>query len=224
MSESAGEQAFASALESVDTPADRIAAAAAFIATRAREAGIGSIVVTGGAAVVLATARDFATIDVDLVTPDGDRLDAVLREIGFTRRNEFQHIWGHARLGVQVQVAASFLPPHSATEEVAGPAGEVVQIWSTTDLILDRLAQAVFGGAPERLSQAIALRFAADEAFDEARAHRRATDDGPQMTVVLDEFLALHADLTVDGIEDPDASADATRAFWARLDERDIRS
>jgi hypothetical protein len=203
--------------------AERIARAAGFIAIQARRAGIESIVVTGGAAVVLATGRDFATLDIDLITPDAERLDAVFADLGFTRRNPLQHIWSHPRLGVAAQVPASFLPRHSATQEVEAPNGSAVTVWSTTDLVLDRLAQAVFGGAPDRLDQALALRLVAGEEFELKRAGERASDDGPQMTQALDAFLRLYTVLGTDGPEDAGAADEATQAFWSEVDSLGLR-
>lgn len=53
-----------------------------------------------------------------------------------------------------------------------------MSIWSATDLIVDRIAQAAEQGGIERLGQALALRPAAGEHFDVARARERAARDG----------------------------------------------
>lgn len=212
------ERALEAALAPAQTQADRIARVAGFIAGRARAIGLDSVVVSGGAAVVLATAEDFATLDVDLVTPDGDALDAVLRPLGFERRNPHQHIWIHPRLHLAVQVPGSFLPPHSAVETVEAPTGDEVEIWSTTDLVLDRLAQAVFGGARERLGQALALREAAGDDFELDRAAQRAADEGPLMTQALEAFVRLVDELTADGPQADEADEDPLARFWATAD------
>jgi hypothetical protein len=213
-----GEQEFAAVLAQATTPADRIAYAAGFIVGRLQRAGIDSVVVSGGAAVVLATARDFATLDIDLITPEGDRLDAALIQLGFMRRHPLQQIWTNRRLKIAVQVPASDLPAHSATEDVEAPTGEVVAIWSTTDLMLDRLAQAVYGNAPERLEQALALRDAAGADFDVERARQRAADEGTQMTLVLDAFLGFFDALPAEGLPDDEAYERARERFWAQID------
>lgn len=97
------ERALEEALSAAEGQADRIARAAGFIVDRFQRAGIAPVVVSGGAAVVLATASNFATFDIDLITPEADRLDAVLEELGFHRRNARQHIWTNERLGLVVQ-------------------------------------------------------------------------------------------------------------------------
>lgn len=215
---SADERVFDAVLSEASSASDRIARAAGFIAGRIRQAGIASVVVTGGAAVVLATARDFATLDIDLITPEADRLDGVLADLGFTRRHPLQHIWSNPRLKVAVQVPASELPPHSATEEVVAPTGDVVAIWSTTDLVLDRVAQAVHGNAPERLEQAVALREAAGDDFDLARAQRRAADEGAQTVGVLAAFLRFFDALSDVGDLDEAAYERGRERFWSEID------
>jgi hypothetical protein len=215
---SEGEREFAAVLAEASSASDRIAYAAGFIAGRIRRAGIDSVVVSGGAAVVLATARDFATLDIDLITPEADRLDAVLVDLGFTRRHPLQHIWANARLKLAVQVPASDLPLHSATETVVAPTGDVVAIWSTTDLMLDRIAQAVYGNAPERLEQALALRAAADDDFDLVRAQQRAAADGAQMVEVLAAFLHMFDALSDAGDPDEAAYGRARERFWSEID------
>lgn len=214
-----GEQELALALDAADGPADRIARAAGFIVDQVQRAGISSVVVSGGAAVVLATAGDFATVDIDLVTPEADRLDAVLRDLGFQRPNAHQHIWASARLGLTVQVAASFLPAHSATDQVRTPTGSVVSIWSLTDLTLDRLGQAVFWNARDRLGQAVALRDAAGDAFNVERARQRAADDGPATVAALDAFLRLYDSLPTTGTADREAYTRGRDRFWSEIDE-----
>lgn len=57
--------------------------------------------------------------------------------------------------------------------------------------MLDRIARAVYGSAPERLEQALALRGSAGRDFALARAQQRAADEGVQMVQVLDAFLRL---------------------------------
>ena len=118
MSTSPDELRLREAVRRAGSDSERMALAAGEVVGAARRAGLGTVVVSGGTAVILATARDFATMDIDLVTPDGDALDAVLTDLGFVRRNDFQHIWKHAELGIAVQVAASYLPAHSAVDEV----------------------------------------------------------------------------------------------------------
>jgi hypothetical protein len=131
---------------------------------------------------VLATAADFATLDIDLVTPEAGRLDPVLGDLGFSRRHPLQHAWNNERLGLRVQVPASELPLHSAVEEIEAPSGDDVVIWSATDLMLDRIAQAVYGNAPERLEQALALRASAGKRLRPgpcaATSGRRRRSDG----------------------------------------------
>jgi hypothetical protein len=118
-----------------------------------------------------------------------------------------------------VQVPASELPRHSATEEIEAPSGDDVVIWSATDLMLDRIAQAVYGNAPERLEQALALRGSAGNDFDLARAQQRAADEGVQMVQVLSAFLRLF-DALSDAGDDDDASYDRARArFWSEIDD-----
>jgi hypothetical protein len=156
-------------------------------------------------------------------TPDAERLDAVLAALGFTRRNPLQHIWFHPRLIVAVQVPASFLPRHSATQDVQAPNGTTVTVWSPTDLILDRLAQAVFGGAPDRLDQALALRLVTGDEFESSRARERARDEGPQMQQALGAFLRLYAALGTGGPEDAGAADDSTRVFWSEVDALGLR-
>jgi hypothetical protein len=212
------EQELEAAVAQATTPADRIAHAVGFIVGRVQRAGIDSVVVSGGAAVLLATARDFATLDIDLITPEGDRLDAVLNELGFTRRHPLQQIWTNHRLKLAVQVPASYLPAHSATEDVEAPTGDVVAIWSTTDLVLDRLSQAVYGNAPERLEQALALRDAAGGDFDIDRARQRAADEGSQMALVLDAFLRFFDALPAEGLPDDEGYERAREQFWAEID------
>jgi hypothetical protein len=143
--------------------------------------------------------------------------------VGFARRNPLQHIWFHPRLSVAVQVPASILPRHSTTEEVQAPNGSLVTVWSTTDLMLDRLAQAVFGGAPERLDQALALRLVAGDEFEFNRACERAADDGPQMRQALDAFLRLYAALGTEGPPDAGTADNVTHAFWAEVDWLGLR-
>jgi hypothetical protein len=220
---SSAEEELKAALSETASPAERIAYAAGFIAGRVRRAGIDSVVVSGGAAVVLATAADFATLDIDLITPEADRLDAVLSDLGFSRRHPLQHAWNNERLGLRVQVPASELPPHSAIEEIEAPSGDDVVIWSATDLMLDRVAQAVYGGAPERLEQALALRGSAGSEFDLARARQRAADEGVQMVQVLDAFLRLF-DALSDAGDDDEASYDrALAGFWSEIDDLGAR-
>jgi hypothetical protein len=203
--------------------AGRIATAAGFIVDRVQRAGISPVVVSGGAAVVLATAGDFATVDIDLVTPEADRLDAVLEHLGFHRPNANQHIWANERLGLTVQVPASYLPPHSATDRVRTPTGSIVSIWSLTDLTLDRLGQAVFWNARDRLGQAIALREAAGDAFDTERARQRAEEDGPSTVAALDAFMRLYDSLPTTGTVNRDAYARSPDRFWAEIEELGLR-
>jgi len=179
-------------------------------------AGIDSLVVSGGTAVILATAADFATRDIDLVTPDGDALDTVLVDLGFDRRNDFQHIWQHDDLGLYVQVAASALPPNSRVDEVEAPGGEVVTIWSATDLVLDRLSQATLEGAHDRLDQALTLLARAGGRFDATRARQRAASDG--VAAQLESLLELFAVLK----QDPPATEadDAIARFWRDVQEK----
>lgn len=79
------------------------------------------------------------------------------------------------------QVPASELPRHPAVEEIEAPSGDDVVIWSATDLMLDRRAQAVYGNAPERLEQALAVRGSAGSDFDVVRArHLEALGERPE--------------------------------------------
>jgi hypothetical protein len=217
-----GEQELALALDAAEGAAERIAFAAGFIVDRVQRAGITSVVVSGGAAVVLATARDFATFDIDLITPEGDRLDAVLEALGFRRRQPHQHIWTNETLGLVVQVADSDLPMHSATDQVRTPAGSVVSIWSLTDLALDRLEQAVFWKARDRLDQAVALREAAGDDFDTERARARARDGSPVTVKVVDAFLRFYDTLPTTGATDHGMYDRALARFWAEIDELGI--
>ena len=220
---SAAERELEAMLAHATSAAERIAYAAGYVAGCVRRAGIDSVVVTGGAAVVLATAADFATLDIDLITPEADRLDAVLADLGFRRRHRLQHAWDNERLGLRVQVPASELPRHSATEVIEAPSGDDVVIWSATDLMLDRVAQAVYGNAPERLEQALALRGSAGSGFDLARAKQRAADEGAQMGDVLDAFLRLFDSLSDVGDND-DATYDRARdRFWSEIDDLGVR-
>jgi hypothetical protein len=220
---SASEQELEAAISRATSVAERVAYAAGFIAGHVRRAGIDSVVVTGGAAVVLATAADFATLDIDLVTPEAERLDPVLGDLGFSRRHPLQHAWNNERLGLRVQVPASELPLHSAVEEIEAPSGDDVVIWSATDLMLDRIAQAVYGNAPERLEQALALRGSAGSDFDLARARQRAADEGVQMVEVLDAFLGLFDALSDVG-EDDDVSYDSARElFWSEINDLGVQ-
>jgi hypothetical protein len=218
-----GEQELATVLARAEGAAERIASAAGFIVDRVQRAGITSVVVSGGAAVVLATAGDFATVDIDLVTPEGDRLDAVLGDLGFQRPKAHQHIWANERLGITVQVAASYLTANSATDRVETPTGSVVSIWSLTDLTLDRLGQAVFWNARDRLGQAVALREAAGDDFDIERAQQRAADDGPATVAALDAFLRLYDSLPTTGTSDQDAYARGRDRFWLEIDDLGLR-
>lgn len=220
---SAGEQELEATLSKATTAADRIAYAAGFIAGRVRRAGIDSVVVSGGAAVVLATAADFATLDIDLITPEADRLDAVLSDLGFSRGHPLQHSWQNRHLRLAVQVPASELPRHSATEEIEAPSGDDVVIWSATDLMLDRIAQAVYGNAPERLEQALALRASAGSDFDMVRAQQRAIDEGGQTAQVLDAFLRLFDALSDAGDDDEPSYDRARERFWTEIDALGLR-
>ncbi len=92
-------------------------------------------------------------------------------------------------------------------------------IWSLTDLTLDRLGQAVFWNARDRLGQAVALRAAAGDAFDIERARQRAQDDGPATVAALDVFLRLYDSLPTTGSADRDAYASGRDRFWAEIDE-----
>jgi hypothetical protein len=214
---------FMEVVESATTPAQRVARAAAFIASAALRAGVTSIVVSGGAAVVLATADEFATTDIDLITPEGDRLDSVLQPMGFERRNPVQHSWSHREARIGVQVVASFLPPGSDVEMIRTDTGHVATIWSTTDLTLDRLAQAVFFNAREMLAQALALRAAAGHDFDDERARRRAGLESPLMSQALELFLDLYAGLSSEGPSAPDEAARTLAVFWAAIEGINVR-
>lgn len=215
---SAGEQELEAALSAATSAADRIAYAAGFIIGRLRRAGIESVVISGGAAVVLATAADFATLDIDLITPEADRLDEVLLDLGFVRRHPLQHIWRNQRLEIAVQVPASELPRHSATEEIEAPTGDDVVIWSATDLMLDRIAQAVYGNASERLEQALALRASAGDNFDLARVQQRAADEGAQTVQVVEAFLRLFDALSDAGDDDAPSYDRELERFWSEID------
>jgi hypothetical protein len=126
----------------------------------------------------------------------------VLLDLGFVRRHPLQHIWTNQRLEISVRVPASELPRHSATEQIEAPSGDDVVIWSATDLMLDRIAQAVYCNATERLSQALALRASAGNDFDLARVQQRAADDGAQTGQVVEVFLRLFDALSNAGDDD----------------------
>ncbi|HWV83909.1 MAG TPA: hypothetical protein VNZ62_00540 [Capillimicrobium sp.] len=213
----ADEHELKATLSRAGSAADRIAHASGFIVARLRREGIDSVVVTGGAAVVLATARDFATLDIDLVTPNADRLDPVLQALGFSRRGS-QHIWANERLRIAVQVPASDLPPLSVTDDIEAPTGDVVTIWSVADLMLDRLAQAVFWNANDRLAQALALRAAAGDALDLVRVRQRAAHEGAPMPEILDAFLRLFGSLSAEGEIDDPTYDELSARFWAEID------
>ncbi len=196
-------------LHGVDDEAERLAIAAGTIAAACADAEVRSLVISGGAAVAIYTGFDFATRDIDVVTDDGESMDGPLRGLGFTRKDHRQ-IWEHATLGLVVQVADSRLPRHSDTTSVHTAAGEVL-LWSATDLIVDRLANAVAWKQRDRVAQALALRFAGG--LDEIRGRQRAKDDGVEEA--FDAFLALA--VTVDD-SDEEGAALALSDFWRRLD------
>ncbi len=179
-------EALREALEGVHDPAERLARTAGVVVRFAEAAGIADLVVTGGAAVAIATREDFGTRDIDVITGRGDELDAVLTELGFEATAPNRHLWVHEELQLVVQSPASNLPPHSSVERVVVSTGDAVSVWSLTDLVIDRLAQVVWHNAYERLVQALALLDAAGERFDLERARQRGHDDG-----VSDELVAL---------------------------------
>lgn len=95
----------------------------------------------------------------------------------------------------------------------------MVSIWSLTDLTLDRLEQAVFWNARERLGQAVALREAAGDDFDIVRARKRAHDDSPAAVAVFDAFLRFYDSLPTAGTADHEAYSRARDRFWAEIEE-----
>lgn len=174
------------ALEGVQNPAERLARTAGVVVRFAEAQGIDDLVVTGGAAVAIATCEDFGTRDVDVITARGDELDVALAVLGFEATVPNCHLWVHHELQLVVQSPASNLPPHSSVERVVVSTGDTVSLWSLTDLVIDRLAQVVWHGAYERLVQALALLDAAGERFDAERARQRGLDD-----MVSHELVAL---------------------------------
>jgi hypothetical protein len=168
---------FERAVRGEPDPVRRLMVAAGLISTAADAAGVRPLVLSGGTAVALLTHAAFATADIDFITPRGDALGDVLEALGFVRRRPHQHLWVSEATGVTVESPASELPPHSDVETVVGPDGHRVAIWSVTDLIVDRIAQAAGQGGEERLMQALALRAVSGTGFDARRARVRAQDD-----------------------------------------------
>ena len=196
-------------LRGIEDPADRLAVAAGGVAAACAGAGVRSLVISGGAPVAIYTGFDFATRDIDVVTDDGKSMDVPLRSLGFTRTDQRQ-IWEHAALGVVVQVAGSHLPRDSDTTRVPTAAGEVL-LWSSTNLVVDRIANAVVWNQRGRISQALALRAAGG--LDEERGRRRARDDGVQRAFELFLDLAYAVDDS-----DEEGAAAAVLEFWRKLD------
>lgn len=130
-----------SMLRDVARPVDRLRAVAVAVIAAARAAGLDDLVVTGGTAVALVTTLDFGTRDIDLVTRSGKELDPVLRRLGFDRGHG-DH-WSHRSLEFLVESPASALPEGSAVDTVQLD-GLAVDIWSVTDLIVDRVARQPF--------------------------------------------------------------------------------
>lgn len=181
--------AFERAVQNERSEVRRLVIAAGLISRAAANAGVSPVIVSGGTAAALITQHDFGTRDIDIITPRGDELGVVLEGLGFARRFPHARIWKSAATDLIVESPASELPRHSDVDTAVTPTGDAVSIWSVTDPIVDRVAQAAAQGGDQRLMQALALRSAAGDQYETVRARERAEDDGVRVELRAFEHL-----------------------------------
>ncbi|WP_372096437.1 hypothetical protein [Tistrella mobilis] len=133
-------------------------------ASRKLEAqGVARPILVGGAAVEFYTAARFISGDFDIVTPSQDKLEAVLRELGFeTPRDGTRGLQNYAlNIGIEV-VGSRLLDGMGSIDHVSRiefEPGFYVDFIGVEDLIADRVAQADATSRldRDRLEQAIVL-------------------------------------------------------------------
>jgi len=169
--------------------------AAAAISEGLRPSGLWPIVV-GGAAVEFYTRGAYTTVDVDMIVEGLAEIDAVLRDLGFTR------LAGTSYVHPQVDVVVDLLP-----EPLTGDARRVVEvdvdgrkarIIGLDDILADRLRAAVYWSDLSSKEWAVQMMAAQWEHIDWAYLDELATVEQPAFVEVLSECRQM-AKAVVDG-------------------------
>ena len=112
-----------------------------------------SVYLVGGQAVETYTAGQFRTGDIDIVTPDSEAAEEILKRIGFEREGM---IWLNKTLGLAIHIVGP-TPRNFEKARIIHAGPYQVRIVGVEDLIIDRLAAAKFWKSQIDLEQAKAL-------------------------------------------------------------------
>jgi hypothetical protein len=109
------------------------------VVTRALESdGVAAPILVGGGAVDFYTLGGYATQDIDVVIAARDKLDAVLRELGFSKERGQRH-WYSPDLDVAIEAQDDTLAGSLERVAVVDVDDLQVQVIGIEDLIMDRL-------------------------------------------------------------------------------------
>ena len=112
-----------------------------------------SVYVVGGQAVETYTAGQFRTGDIDIVTPESEAAEAILRRMGFEQEGM---IWLSKALGLVIHIVG-LLPKNSEKTRIIHVGPYQVRIAGVEDLIVDRLGAAKLWKSQVDSEQAKAL-------------------------------------------------------------------
>lgn len=124
-------------IKETESPLKKQLLTAALITAMLEKEGKGAPVVIGGCALSYYSREVYFTADLDFAYADRESFDAVLTELGFSRRGRY---WIREDLGLAVEVPAATLPgEESPVERVEFEEGLQCTIIGIEDLIVDRL-------------------------------------------------------------------------------------